>query len=65
MLTDGAQALSGVSGFANHLNISLVFQQTPETLTQQEMIMHDHTTNRFVRENYFPWICAWGHTVPP
>jgi hypothetical protein len=64
-LTDFAQTLRGVSGLANHINVSLVFQQSPQTLTQQDMIVHEHTAKCFAGENYFPWICAWGHTVPP
>jgi hypothetical protein len=40
-----AQALGRVAGLADYVNVRLVFQKTPQTLAQQNVIVHKHATN--------------------
>ncbi len=57
-----AQALRRIAGFTNHVNVRLVLEQTVQALPQQNMVVREQTADLLAEKNYFPEICAWGHT---
>jgi hypothetical protein len=42
-----AEALRGIAGFGNQVDVRLVLQQTTQTLPQQDVVVHEQTANLF------------------
>jgi hypothetical protein len=51
--TDFSQTLRGVGGFANHSDIGLILQQTPQTLAEQDMVVREDAADFPAGENDF------------
>jgi hypothetical protein len=62
VLKDVLQSLAGIGGLGHNHKVGLVLQLTSNSLTEQDMIMHDDAAN-FPAGNFFRLdLCMGGHS---
>jgi hypothetical protein len=60
------QGLGGIPCLRNYFNIGLVFQQTPQPLAQQDVIVHQKATNLFfAKKDFGLYLCGGTHRAAP
>jgi hypothetical protein len=64
MLEHPLDRLRRIAGLSHHLNVRLIFEQTPQPLPQQNVIMHQHAPNVGAADVSFALVLCRGVHFP-
>src|SRR5439155_12325615 len=65
MLERLLQRLRNIPGLGHDLHVRLVVQQSLQTLTQQDMVVHQKATNLLLANNVLANLCEGTHRASP